>query len=401
MEQQQFRVSFSLSTKLLMSVVTMLLVIIGFLTVATIVVLSEDKRAYTFQSQGTEALLAGREFANISGRSSAALKLLLSNYDPSKPISAAERQAMQGIIDNQSDLVLVRVGKFVPAENRFEAIETIELKDALVTANQKAEDFTIAPEWFPIASPGLLKNSIYMINTSRPGYASRALLLADTKYQSADGSLPMAIGFSPIKDLSKEFRNSRITIANSDGYVLFDSDNSVQFSAGNVTNDPIFQKALKAPVASGAGEFRIGEDRILASYGRPGMDLIVTSRMDWKKAMSATYRLAEKFILLGLICTSAAVIFALIFAKSLTAPLLELYKATKDVAAGQFELNLQPRTRDEIGALGASFGVMSRKIQELIKEKMRAVQIENELALASAVQQTLIPPNRYQDPRIE
>ena len=58
MEQQQFRVSFSLGTKLLLSIVTLLLIVIGFLTVSTIIVLTDDKRAYTFQAQGTETLLA-------------------------------------------------------------------------------------------------------------------------------------------------------------------------------------------------------------------------------------------------------------------------------------------------------------------------------------------------------
>lgn len=48
--------------------------------------------------------------------------------------------------------------------------------------------------------------------------------------------------------------------------------------------------------------------------------------------------------------------------------------------------------RDEIGVLTDSFVAMSKKIDELIIESMRKVQLENELAIASTVQQTLIPP---------
>jgi len=209
------------------------------------------------------------------------------------------------------------------------------------------------------------------------------------------------IGFMPIRDFSKEFRGSRITISNSDGYVLFDSDNAVQFSAANVARDPIFQRAVSNPVASGAGEFRMEKERVLASYTRPGLDLVVISRIAWDRAMASTYTLAEKFILLGITCITAAIIFALIFARSLTAPLLELYRATKEVAAGKFDLDLKTRGRDEIGALGASFNVMSRKISELIEESVKKVQLENELAVASTVQQTLIPPQKYADDRIE
>lgn len=45
--------------------------------------------------------------------------------------------------------------------------------------------------------------------------------------------------------------------------------------------------------------------------------------------------------------------------------------------------------------------VMSRKIVELIKESMEKVQLENELAIASTVQQTLFPEPNYEDENVE
>ncbi len=401
MEQQQFKVKFSLGTKLLLSVVTLLLVVIAFLTVSTIVVLTDDKRAYTFQAQGTETLLASREFMNLNGRALSTLRLVLSNFDPARPVSQAERRAIQSTIDNQSDLLLIKAGKLSTKSLVFEAGATFTQEEGLQKAKLKSDDFNLANEWFPIATPGLLKSQVYLVNTSRPGQPSQAIILADTKYKSTDGTIPIVIGFAPIRDFSKEFRGSRITISNTDGYVLFDSENSVQFSAANIVNDPIFQTALKNPVASGAGEFRLDNQRVLASYTRPGLDLVAISRIDWQKAMASTYTLAEKFILLGIICITTGIVFALIFAKSLTAPILELYQATKDVASGRFDLSLNTRSRDEIGALGASFNVMSRKISELIEESVKKVQLENELAVASTVQQTLIPPAKFSDSRIE
>jgi hypothetical protein len=68
MEQQQSgqaqRVRFSLGTKLLISIVSLLVVVILFLNLSTIFILTEDKRAYVLESQGKEAVLAGREFVN-------------------------------------------------------------------------------------------------------------------------------------------------------------------------------------------------------------------------------------------------------------------------------------------------------------------------------------------------
>jgi hypothetical protein len=62
MEQQQFKVSFSVGTKLLISVVLLLFIVIIFLNTSTILLLKEDKRAYTYKSQASETVMAGREF---------------------------------------------------------------------------------------------------------------------------------------------------------------------------------------------------------------------------------------------------------------------------------------------------------------------------------------------------
>ena len=62
MEQHQIKVSFSLGTKLLLSVLALILTAITFLDVSTILLLTEDKKAYTYQAQATEAYLVGREF---------------------------------------------------------------------------------------------------------------------------------------------------------------------------------------------------------------------------------------------------------------------------------------------------------------------------------------------------
>jgi sigma-B regulation protein RsbU (phosphoserine phosphatase) len=108
----------------------------------------------------------------------------------------------------------------------------------------------------------------------------------------------------------------------------------------------------------------------------------------------------EKFILLGLMAIGAAVVFALFFSKTLTAPINRLYQATKEVAKGNFNVDLKSNASDEIGALTGSFAVMSRKISELIQESMEKVQLENELAIASTVQQTLMPPSDYRNERV-
>jgi sigma-B regulation protein RsbU (phosphoserine phosphatase) len=92
-----------------------------------------------------------------------------------------------------------------------------------------------------------------------------------------------------------------------------------------------------------------------------------------------------------------ALIFAILFSKTLTAPINRLYRATREVAEGNFALNLEIKGRDEIGALTSSFNLMSRQISELISAQADKIHLENELAIASTVQQTLIPPDVFRN----
>jgi sigma-B regulation protein RsbU (phosphoserine phosphatase) len=404
MEQQQFRVSFSLSTKLLLSVVTLLLLVITFLTLSTIFMLTEDKRAYTYQLQGTENVLAGRDFVNLSSRVFSTLQVALAAYDPlkeqTKGLSEPQERSLQSYLDNQSDLTWLEVGKLAGQGESlsFSTQKRINKTSAEATGNSPS----ISSDWWRVALPALLKDGYYFINLSTVGKDPLlAVLRADLNYRKANSQnpIPVAIGYAPLTDFGKELRGSRVTVANQDGFVLHDTDSTVQFANANLAKDPIFLKAIRSRTAEGAEEFNDEKGRFLGSFYRTNWQLVVLSRTDWRKAMSSTYTLTEKFALLGLMCIAAAVMFALFFAKSLTAPILALYQATRQVAAGKFDLELKSKSSDEIGALGDSFNVMSRKISELIEESMKKVHLENEMAIASTVQKTLFPEKKHETER--
>src|SRR6185436_18226031 len=154
-------------------------------------------------------------------------------------------------------------------------------------------------------------------------------------------------------------------------------------SRDNISSYPLFLTAKSSKVTNGVQEFDYSGTHFLGSYLNPGLNLIVLTKAEWRRAMKATYQLIEKFFLLGSMSVGAAIVFAILFSKTLTAPLARLYNATKEVAKGNFLLELEEGGGDEIGALSTSFNSMSKKIGELIKESMEKVHLENELAIAS------------------
>ena len=158
--------------------------------------------------------------------------------------------------------------------------------------------------------------------------------------------------------------------------------------------------AKASQLSRGALEFELKGVKYLGSFVRQDINFTVLNRTEWKKAIRAAYKLGEQLVILGLIAIGAAVIFAILFSKTLTSPINRLYEATREVAQGNFDLSLKPSGRDEIGALTSSFNQMSSKISELIKDSVDKVHLENEMAIASTVQQRLIPPEYFKTEKI-
>jgi len=97
--------------------------------------------------------------------------------------------------------------------------------------------------------------------------------------------------------------------------------------------------------------------------------------------------------LVGLMLLTMGVI---LIARSITAPLVDLAKATTAIAQGDFDVELPPaRSQDEAGALTTAFGVMKSSLKEYIKKLTETTaakeRIESELNIAHDIQMALLP----------
>ncbi|OFZ81050.1 MAG: hypothetical protein A2583_13765 [Bdellovibrionales bacterium RIFOXYD1_FULL_53_11] len=401
MGQQQIRVSFSLGKKLLIGVVGLLFVSVAFLDVSTIILLTKDKRAYTFQMQSAEAMLAGREFVGHVTGALDALRQSLASFDPAKPVTLQQKAVFESVLKNQSAVMAVEVNSVDPRTAAMSPVLKSSRPDLVERGGSAEEDLGITPELMKLALGEIMKNSFAFVNVSRIGRPPVfAVLLADMKSASASAGIPVAAGFVPLQGFASDIKASKLVIAVRDGWVLYNSDTADFYNKKNIADDPLFDAALSSQTSAGAREYEIESGRFLGSFIKPGFDLVVLTQTAWRVAMRSTYAMTEKFILLGLMAIGAAIIFAVLFSQSISSPIVRMFKATREVAAGNFNIKLSIRRHDEIGALAGSFMAMSHKIEDLIKESMRKVHLENEIAIASTVQQTLIPPPGYTDDNI-
>jgi len=77
--------------------------------------------------------------------------------------------------------------------------------------------------------------------------------------------------------------------------------------------------------------------------------------------------------------------------RSITGSVYRLYQATQHINRGDLQHRIEVRSNDQLAALQKSFNSMSESLQQLIAEQKVKQRLENELANAQEVQETLFP----------
>ena len=398
MGQQQIEVSFSLGKKLILSIVLLLVVVITFLNISSILLFRKDKSAYTYQSQSTEVLLVSREFVSMSKHVLNTLKGILATVDPRSPVQPSQAATVKGLIQNQTDIIASRI-QFIDTNTGKTQTYLETVQDELVKSlNIDLSKIKINETILKPLIPELLEQSYAFVNLTPMGESPLiGIIQADISLKDQAVGMPINIGILSLRDYGNDFGKLKLVIASRSGKVVFATDPVLGAANSSVFDNPLFQSALSSKVTTGAQEFDFKNVHYLGSFISTNMNLLVLTDTEWDKVMKSTYVLIEKFILMGAMSIGMAVIFAIFFSKTLTAPLEKLFEATREISSGNFLILLDAEGSDEISALSNSFNRMSRKISELVQASMEKVQLENELAIASIVQQTLLPPNHFQN----
>ncbi|MBR6296705.1 MAG: HAMP domain-containing protein [Treponema sp.] len=97
-------------------------------------------------------------------------------------------------------------------------------------------------------------------------------------------------------------------------------------------------------------------------------DLFVITAISEKSVYAVINRTTFRIVLFSLAVFFAAIILIRIFSNGITNPVKELVVASNKIEKGEFELDIEPRTHDEIGLLTSSFVQMGKGLSE--REKL-------------------------------
>ena len=149
----------------------------------------------------------------------------------------------------------------------------------------------------------------------------------------------------------------------------------------------------EAPTAKGA----LAEEPPTARQGYVvlGYDL---APIDWFSATAAEQKAAaaSKAAIttgaIGALFVLVGAFLSIFQALRISKPIKALAQKADQIARGDLEARVEIKSTDEIGLLGESFNFMADQILVLLQQTAEKAKIEQELAVAKTIQDTLVPP---------
>lgn len=97
----------------------------------------------------------------------------------------------------------------------------------------------------------------------------------------------------------------------------------------------------------------------------------------------------------------AALVTGIVLTRRITKAVSDLYHATQYVKTGDWTHRVRIERRDQLGVLGESFNDMTGSISGLLEESKKRQRLENEITIASEVQNQLFPQTLPKIPGVE
>lgn len=88
---------------------------------------------------------------------------------------------------------------------------------------------------------------------------------------------------------------------------------------------------------------------------------------------------------------AASIIIGILLTRSITNAVHNLDRGTEFIKRGDFSHRIVVNSKDQLGALAASFNQMTEYVQQLVKERVEKERLERELEIAKEVQERLFP----------
>jgi phosphoserine phosphatase RsbU/P len=381
------RIRLSLKLKLILLISVLLLTALGAYTFFAVDLFQKDKEAYVYES-------ALNTIDQLQGAIQRQYESLGQSVDLINQISESSNreQLIEQILSESNQLNALLIKNL--ENNEIEQFSKEDFLEQLQLDHDEWSEIVLSRFHSALQSPPLTPD----ISFSSDSYISSELPFGSIVHYDRDtnklvivffdlASLHTALGQQRVFDLYIQTPNGEVStlVANHQLAVeIVDSFLQAIFEDHQVSaNQGV--RALQDPIH--------GEEYLVGYLQESSQNLRLLAVIPTNLAFSASRYLVRQSFLVSLLVLSLAVVIGILFSKTLTSQLEELYQATLRIAKGDFTTRVATKGSDEINALGVSFNDMSEKILVYMDEMKEKQRLESELAVAKLVQDSFFPPS--------
>jgi sigma-B regulation protein RsbU (phosphoserine phosphatase) len=201
-------------------------------------------------------------------------------------------------------------------------------------------------------------------------------------------------------NLAPEFSFQLIS---TNGTIFWDSKNPKRVQTQIIDQHALYTIASKSSSTRANTTFEVTStaESFLGAYHKVGNQYLVLGAVSSREISVSTYHALEKILFMILFFCGVSFLLTVTFTHRMVKPIRKLTTAAKNIAAGNFDFELDTPSNDEIGTLSESFSSMVDRVRELLKEEVQKVRIEQEVNIAAEIQQSLLPKEDIQTRRYE
>ncbi len=375
---ERHRFTFSIRLKLLLTMLLVVTAVVGTITFTIITLFQKDKTTYIFDLTSVVALHMAAE-ANTALQNYDAELRVFADAILSEKIPESERQAfVQRLFENFEEFISVTVYDS-KGKDRIVAYNTTKLDEAGI----EKEAFERYRKEHPVSlgevKPGerVLRNS-----TLSPALPSFTLAHSDSVSPDADRYVVAAeISLQRLLGLGGKSKVFDTFLVDAQGTLLSHPQVESVFKRESVSHLPVVKSFMEGKGLAGTLEYPIGEKTFLGAYARidfGGLGVIVQIPKEVAYLTAKELINTLTTVVLGTLCFSALV--SLVWSRKMTRPIRKLSDATRVVAKGDFNVQVEVKSRDEIGLLADSFNQMAGelKTREAALQSAQAALIQSE-----------------------
>jgi adenylate cyclase len=358
------RVRFPIGAKLVLIISILVLVSLGTVTLLVSVISTQDVQRTAEDNNFTVNRRAGSQAENSFKAVQAAVSLYLEMLARNRGIGDRDFELDSYFFDRNQNIAAIAVSTgnagwtLIPNEQFFLSNEINAGKaESYITSNIALPVPADGKTRFFNASPDFELLLIAMVFTRRQSLPPDFAGLQTVR----SGVETVAVLFSP-DELSESFgtgANSSYMI-NETGDILLYADSDLVLGGANFSGLPIVETMQREGDNNRQISFTYeGIDYFGAYHRIPQMGAVVFTTIPHSIVFEAVQSITRQNLFLTAAVLFIAILFVWLFSKTISTPVGVLAGAALQIEQGQFELDLKPKTHDELGLLTESFGKMS------------------------------------------